>query len=294
MFDINLIPTNNTFRMTNDKTRNLFYFNSLRSVENKVVLDVGAGTGILSAYALHHGAKFVYSVERGKQESIVANKILGENFDKNKFLVLNKDFWSKDIFTHFTHDINLMVSETLSHDVFGEGILKTWRHIKPHVANDFTCVPDQLQIDALVYKNPIEKFPWLKDKLMLIPENLLHQDFATSLNNMHKRLTNHTTQHLIDFQVDHMTNFDNKIENVTNLNFAKYQGEVITFEVTVDCPSLIVLSGKILSDSNILHLHDPNNKTHWNHGLALYFDKPGKYKVSYVENNSSWTYNLIN
>lgn len=303
-----------SFNMTNDKTRNLFYYKALENVENKVVIDVGSGTGILSAYALHHGAKFVYAIERGQKESIVAKKLLGENFDTKKFTVLNKDFWSKDIFTNFQHDIDILVSETINYDVIGEGILKTWRHTKPNVSSHFQCVPNTIQMDALIYKNPMEKFAWLKQKLQLIPENLLHNGFATSLHNMHKKISNSTTQHFINFPVRDMANFDEKVDNVIDISYDKYNGEDITFNLTVNCPSLIVLSGKILSNNNILHLHDPTNTTHWSSGLSFYFNKAGTYKVNFIEDaktnlvkwtnddvaskiwpyNCSWTYTLTN
>lgn len=303
-----------SFNMTNDKTRNLFYYKALENVENKVVIDVGSGTGILSAYALHHGAKFVYAIERGQKESIVAKKLLGENFDTKKFTVLNKDFWSKDIFTNFQHDIDILVSETINYDVIGEGILKTWRHTKPNVSSHFQCVPNTIQMDALIYKNPMEKFAWLKQKLQLIPENLLHNGFATSLHNMHKKISNSTTQHFTNFPVRDMANFDEKVDNVIDISYDKYNGEDITFNLTVNCPSLIVLSGKILSNNNILHLHDPTNTTHWSSGLSFYLNQAGTYKVNFIEDaktnlvkwtnddvaskiwpyNCSWTYTLTN
>ncbi len=308
------IDMQKSFNMTNDKTRNLFYHKALSNVKDKVVIDVGAGTGILSAYALEHGAKFVYSIERGKKESIVAQKLLGENFDTNKFLVLNNDFWHDDIFKHFSHDIEILVTETINYDVIGEGILKTWRHIKPNVKENFQSVPNQLQIDALLFKNPMEKFSWVKQKLQLIPENLLHKGFATSLENMHKKVTSITPQHLINFPVRDMHNFNEKIANVMDISFEHYNGEDVTFNLTVDCPSLVVLSGRILSGKNVLHLHDVNNPTHWSSGLSFYFPIAGKYKVTFVEDaktnlikwtndnvaskiwpyNCSWTYTLTN
>jgi predicted RNA methylase len=59
--------------MLNDKLRNQFFYDALKKhVKGKVVLDVGSGTGLLAAYALEHGAKFVYAVEQIEQSEKVA------------------------------------------------------------------------------------------------------------------------------------------------------------------------------------------------------------------------------
>ena len=56
--------------MLNDKLRNQFFYDALKKhVKGKVVLDVGSGTGLLAAYALEHGAKFVYAVEQIEQSA---------------------------------------------------------------------------------------------------------------------------------------------------------------------------------------------------------------------------------
>lgn len=53
--------------MLKDEPRNTAYhdaiFNNKADIEGKVVLDVGAGTGILSVFCAQAGAKKVYAVE---------------------------------------------------------------------------------------------------------------------------------------------------------------------------------------------------------------------------------------
>ena len=64
--------------MLNDKVRNEFYYNALKkSAKDKVVIDIGTGTGLLAAYALEHGAKFVYAVEGNRNSANMAQNVLG-------------------------------------------------------------------------------------------------------------------------------------------------------------------------------------------------------------------------
>ena len=64
----------------------------------------------------------------------------------------------------------------------------------------------------------MERFPWLKQKLQLIPENLLHKGFAKSLNDMHKKVSNSATQHFINFPVRDMVYFDKKVDVINELS----------------------------------------------------------------------------
>ena len=53
--------------MLKDKNRTLAYMNAITKnphlFKNKIVLDVGSGTGILSMFAAKAGAKHVYAIE---------------------------------------------------------------------------------------------------------------------------------------------------------------------------------------------------------------------------------------
>lgn len=68
--------------MLEDSARNLAYKNAIldnsRSIKNKIVLDVGAGTGILSVFCAQAGAAKVYAVEASGLHQI-AKEVIKEN-----------------------------------------------------------------------------------------------------------------------------------------------------------------------------------------------------------------------
>jgi putative methylase len=59
-------------------------------IEDKIIADLGAGTGILGIGALELGAKFVYFVEKDKTviEQLEANLA---NYDKKNYAIINSD-----------------------------------------------------------------------------------------------------------------------------------------------------------------------------------------------------------
>lgn len=68
--------------MLNDMPRNLAYKNAILAnkefFKDKIVLDVGAGTGILSIFCAMAGAKKVYAVEASELAKL-AEEIVKEN-----------------------------------------------------------------------------------------------------------------------------------------------------------------------------------------------------------------------
>ena len=52
-------------KMLSDYRRNKFFYDRIaETVKDRIVLDIGTGSGIMAAYALRHGAKFVYAIDR--------------------------------------------------------------------------------------------------------------------------------------------------------------------------------------------------------------------------------------
>ena len=68
-------------RMVGDETRTRAFHDSIRAIvkEGMVVLDVGAGSGILSLFAAQAGASRVYGIERAPGAASLARRLVADN-----------------------------------------------------------------------------------------------------------------------------------------------------------------------------------------------------------------------
>ena len=95
--------------MLNDTGRNKFYKQALDlSVQDKIVCDIGAGTGLLSVLALQAGAKHVIAVERDPDRFEYLNQNLQKLGLENKIQTRHIDFLDSDI------QADVYVSETIN------------------------------------------------------------------------------------------------------------------------------------------------------------------------------------
>jgi predicted RNA methylase len=177
--------------MINDRWRNEFFHQALSKVaNNKVVLDIGAGTGILSAYALNSGAKFVYVVEEDRKAAEMAQFILSKCFDQSKFKVICGNFWTTDIENQIElNSVDVLVSETVGPGLFDQGMIQTWHCAKPFLKSNAVSIPDCLSTDAYIWHsdNADEIFsqeaPLIKDisTTIIEEENLLDSNFSQAV-----------------------------------------------------------------------------------------------------------------
>ena len=131
--------------MLNDVGRNQFYKQALdRSAKDKIVCDIGAGTGLLSVLALQAGAKHVIAVERNEDRF----KYLNENLQKlgltDKIETHCIDFLNSDI------RADVYVSETINTQIFGEDIIKLSNHV---LGRGGQFIPTGFKIWAEVYQD---------------------------------------------------------------------------------------------------------------------------------------------
>lgn len=92
---------------------------------NKVVLDVGAGSGILSFFAIQAGARKVYAVEASSMakhaETLVASNKLSERI---------KVIPGKIEEINLPEQVDIIISEPMGYMLFNERMLETYLHAK--------------------------------------------------------------------------------------------------------------------------------------------------------------------
>lgn len=132
------------FNMLNDHDRIAAFANAIKTLdlENKTVLDIGAGTGILSMLSAKQGARHVYACEAMLPIANVANSIVAKNGCQKNITVIPKLSHDLQIGKDIPGRIDVLISETIDCGFVGEGFLSALAHARQHLLKtDAICVP---------------------------------------------------------------------------------------------------------------------------------------------------------
>jgi protein arginine N-methyltransferase 1 len=133
--------------MLKDSVRTLAY---QRAIENnkdnfkdKIVLDIGAGTGILSIFAARSGAKHVYAIENA-EIALFAREIIKKNGFEDKITVIKGKM---EEVTLPVEKVDIIISEWMGYFLLYESMLDSvlWARDK-YLAKDGKMLPDRAQI----------------------------------------------------------------------------------------------------------------------------------------------------
>ncbi|XP_072477301.1 protein arginine N-methyltransferase 9 isoform X1 [Notamacropus eugenii] len=119
------------FIMLNDIKRNMTYRSAIQKVVRlgcKTVLDIGAGTGILSMFAKNAGAHRVYACELSKTMYELSRDIVAANKMETGITLLHMKSLDIDVPKHIPERVSLVVTETVDAGLFGEGIVESLIH----------------------------------------------------------------------------------------------------------------------------------------------------------------------
>lgn len=112
--------------MLRDERRTLTYRKAIEaSVRDKVVLDVGCGTGVLSMFAVQAGAKHVYAVDASAMAGI-AQEIVIKNGMEDRITVLK----GKVEEVQLPQQVDILLSEWMGYGLFYECMLSSVLHAR--------------------------------------------------------------------------------------------------------------------------------------------------------------------
>lgn len=155
------------FTMLADEHRNQAYQDALNKAVKRdmLVLDIGAGSGLLSMMAAKAGAKEVIGCEMLPQLAKVATDIVAKNKYQHQVKILSKKSTDLIVGEDLPGKANLLVSEILDGGLLGEGVLPTLRHAKEHLLTpEATLIPARAAVWGILIEiperrkvNPIKK-----------------------------------------------------------------------------------------------------------------------------------------
>jgi hypothetical protein len=131
--------------MINDVGRNDFYKSAIEQhVLERTVVDIGAGTGLLTVMACQAGARHVYAVEKHPERAGYLRQMINRLDLDNKVTVISADFLDTEILA------DIYVSETINTQIFGEDM-----HVLANHARKFggIFIPNYFDIWAEVYEH---------------------------------------------------------------------------------------------------------------------------------------------
>lgn len=186
--------------MLEDEDRNVFYRKMIHSaVKDKIVVDLGSGTGIWCMESLNRGAKFVYVIERNP----ILAKYLESIFAGHPVKVMACEIGD---LTPASFDFGfpeVLIHELFSQTGIGEGIIpvfqKMWE-LFPDRKMDL--IPDNMEMEARVtthepFRLSLEESNFLKEKVDFLYEVVYPINFKIKNDNYTEEEKKLPTQSLL-------------------------------------------------------------------------------------------------
>jgi len=165
--------------------RNIWLFNELSKVcKDKIVLDIGTGSGILSFMALYHGAKHVYMVDVNPEFIEAAKYNLEKNNIPKEKYTLIEGLFTKDILENLPGpDPDVVVSETVSGEIFDQ-VYGPW--------SNFCHIINESHINPIIIPN------YASGSFYLLPGYVLENGLKARIDRMKTGIKEFDNQYALD------------------------------------------------------------------------------------------------
>jgi Ribosomal protein L11 methyltransferase (PrmA) len=123
------------FAMLNDGDRTRAFQAALRAQisPGQLVLDIGAGSGLLAMMAVQAGARAAVSCEMIEPIAHVARRIVAENGLADRITIVPKSSFALGVGADLPARADVLVTETIDCGLLDEGILPIIRHAREHL-----------------------------------------------------------------------------------------------------------------------------------------------------------------
>jgi Predicted RNA methylase len=132
------------FEIVRDLGRNNAYARALERIvrPGMRVLEVGTGSGLLAMLAIRAGATEVVTCEANPAIAAAARAVIAENGLTDRISVVNKHSSALDRQADLKGGADVLVSEVISNELIGEGVLSVHEDVIPRLMNErFRVIP---------------------------------------------------------------------------------------------------------------------------------------------------------
>jgi hypothetical protein len=139
------MKTYDHYMLFTNRHRNNWYYNRIKnSCNDKICLDIGTGSGVLSLFAIHSGAKHVYMVDHNIDCCEMAERIFQKaNISKEKYTIIHAEF--NQLLIDKLPEIEVIISELITSNFFGIDLGKLYGLIKHNESTKrAVLIPDTL------------------------------------------------------------------------------------------------------------------------------------------------------
>ena len=268
--------------MINDVARNNFYNDILREkAQDKIVCDIGSGTGLLSVLAVQHGAKKVYAVERDYHRARLCEYVVQELGLSDKITV-----WHGDFFKFNTDDVDFFISETIGSNIFEEGFLRIAQHC--NLLNK-PLYPDNIILSLGIYDNS-SNYVFKNTKLTDFNPGIdIAYGFTDFINKLIRDKYSFNTQFLSDVQQKLAKNFPGLLF-LKQLDSIDLHNPEIEYSVDItgfSVPVFAAITWTLVTDKHTL---DCTN-TNWSVPCIRLSGNKSRLVIKYKQDSNIWIIN---
>ena len=264
------------YTMISDVERNKFYDDLIENiVKDKIVCDIGFGSGILTMMALHHGAKKVYAFEQDAATFDFGKAVIERMGYTDKVEFFNKK-WER---TNPAYSYDIILHELFMRSMWGEGLKEIAISNRGFVGDIFpqlvtgniVCLCDVVDTSTIGHAK--------------IPEINTGIDYLDNMNECFKYLLNSPEYYAFYPNAHHKKQFNHHIgEYSININKETIPDII---QVEVDIPENCLVTTKCFAhDFEIVR---PDG--HWPADKIVYNETGGNKVFNHRTSDGAWWLN---